>query len=356
MPTGRSFSDQALPFATTLAVSVAGGLLAVSVGLPAGWLMGGALAVALAALCGLKVGVPPLVRDITFVLIGMTMGSTVARESLSFIPLWPVTLLTLAVEMALIVALTGFMLQKLFGMDRGTAYLGSVPGHLSFVMGIAAAGVGDARQIVVIQVIRVLMMTAAVPIAALVLPIEHLQAVAVATHVMSIETFAFVALVCVAAGLIFVRLRVPAAYVLGSMIAAISLKLGGLYDGAMPPLVVTGTFIVIGGVIGQMFSGITMREFLRAAFGGVIATGMTVVIVTGCTWVASRFVNFPFGQIWMALAPGGIETMGALAITFGFDTAFVAAHHVVRLLYLTLALPALAVALRPRPGVAPGDA
>ena len=62
------------------------------------------------------------------------------------------------------------MLRKLFGLDRGTAYLSSFPGHLSFVMGIAAAGVGDPRQIIIIQVIRILMLTICVPIGALFLP------------------------------------------------------------------------------------------------------------------------------------------------------------------------------------------
>ena len=50
----------------------------------------------------------------------------------------------------------------------------------------------------------------------------------------------------------------------------------------------------------------------------------------------------PFGQIWLGLAPGALEGMGALGIALGFDTAFIAAHHVTRLLLLTLAIPSVA--------------
>jgi uncharacterized membrane protein AbrB (regulator of aidB expression) len=54
----------------------------------------------------------------------------------------------------------------------------------------------------------------------------------------------------------------------------------------------------------------------------------------------------PFGQIWIGLAPGALEGMGALGIALGYDTAFIAAHHVIRLLLLSFAIPAVVVLLR----------
>src|SRR5688572_13716649 len=157
--------------AITIAISAAGGFVASLMHLPAGWLMGGALAVAVAALLGVPVGMPGWLRNATFVLTGVSMGASVARDSLALMAQWPVTLAALMVELILIVAATGYMLRKVFGIDRGTAYLSSFPGHLSFVMGIAAAGVGDPRQITIIQVIRILLLTTAVPIGALFLPV-----------------------------------------------------------------------------------------------------------------------------------------------------------------------------------------
>ena len=47
--------SKTLPVLLTLAVSAAGGLVATLLGLPAGWLMGGALAVTAAAMAGLPV-------------------------------------------------------------------------------------------------------------------------------------------------------------------------------------------------------------------------------------------------------------------------------------------------------------
>jgi uncharacterized membrane protein AbrB (regulator of aidB expression) len=38
--------------------------------------------------------------------------------------------------------------------------------------------------------------------------------------------------------------------------------------------------------------------------------------------------------------------MGALGVALGYDTAFIAAHHVSRLLMLTAAIPSVAMLLR----------
>ncbi|MDX1737159.1 MAG: AbrB family transcriptional regulator, partial [Alphaproteobacteria bacterium] len=47
----------------------------------------------------------------------------------------------------------------------------------------------------------------------------------------------------------------------------------------------------------------------------------------------------PFGQLWVAFAPGGVEAMAAMAISLDFDPAFVAVHHLFRIIFLILILP-----------------
>jgi len=309
--------------------------------------MGGALAVTGAAMAGVKVGIPDWLRNVIFVLIGMSMGASVAPDSLTLIASWPISLAGLVVELVLIISLTGWMLVKVFKLDPGTAYMSSFPGHLSFVMGIAASGVGDARQIVIIQVIRILMLTIAVPIGATILPIEHFTSPAPTSYLDLWQLLALAA-GCVVVGLIFVRLKVPAGFVLGAMAAATAAKLGGLYVEAIPAPLTLVAFVLTGALIGSRFAGITRKEFMTAAKGGLIATAMTVGIVTLVTWVVSLFVDMPFGQLWLGLSPGALEGMGALGIALGYDTAFIAAHHVIRLLLLSFAIPTVVVLIRRR--------
>lgn len=329
-----------------IAISIAGGFVVNLTGLPAGWLMGGALAVAVAAIAGAPVSLPGWLRDATFVLAGMSMGASVTRDSLALVVQWPVTLAALVVELVLIVAVTGYMLRKVFGVDRGTAYLSSFPGHLSFVIGIAAAGVGDPRQITVVQVIRILMLTTAVPIGALFLPLGQGIAITAAQAEAEWMNLGVILIVCAATGLLFQRLRIPAAFAMGAMAASLIARFTGLFEGAMPVDLMTGINIMIGALIGSRFAGITFAEFRAAATGGLIATVVTIAIVTIVAYAAAAFVDMPFGQIWLGLSPGALEGMGILGIALGFDTAFIAAHHVARLLILTVAIPVVALLVR----------
>lgn len=335
------------PTLLTLALSAAGGGVATLLGIPASWMVGGVVAVTAGAMLGLPIHMPDRVRDAAFLLIGMSMGASVAPDSLSLIATWPVSIAALALELVIIIAATGWMLARFLKLDTGTAYLSSFPGHLSFVMGIASAGVGDARQIVIIQVIRILMLTIAVPIGTIFLPIDHFPP-PVATDFLDLWQLLALAAACIVVGLVFVWLKIPAGFVLGAMAAATVAKLGGLYVEAIPGPLVLVTFILTGALIGSRFAGIGRREFVTAAKGGVIATAMTVAIVTVIAWGVSLIIDMPYGQIWLGLAPGALEGMGSLGIALGYDTAFIAAHHVIRLLMLSFAIPTVVVLIRRR--------
>ena len=209
----------------------------------------------------------------------------------------------------------------------------------------AAAGVGDTRQSIIIQVIRILILTICVPIGALFLPIGHYEGAPVQAA-MALETLLPVAAACAVAGFVLTKLRAPAGYVLGAMAVAITAKFTGLFEGAMPQPLLIATFVLIGALIGSRFNGITRAEFKQAAIGGLAGTALTVAIATLVTLAVAPFVDMPFGQIWLGLSPGALEGMGALGIALGFDTAFIAAHHVSRLLMLTFAIPVVAMLIR----------
>ena len=98
--------------------------------------------------------------------------------------------------------------------------------------------------------------------------------------------------------------------------------------------------------LGQVMQTRPVLAYGASYLGGVIATAMTVGICTAITLVVAQFVDMPFGQIWLGLAPGAIEGMGALGIALGYDTAFIAAHHVIRLLMLSFASPTVVMLVR----------
>lgn len=331
----------------TLAIALAGGLAADALGLSAGLLIGSAVAVSAAALCGVRATIPVRLRDVAFVLIGMALGTNVAADTLSLLPQWPVTLAALAVGLVVIVWGTGLVLSRVFGLDRGTAYLSAFPGHLSFILAIAEAGVGNPRQIAIIQSVRVLLLTIVVPVFAAIAGADMLGDVAPRAP-LEPRMLALLAIACTAGGFLLHAFRAPAAFVLGSMFVAIIGKLGGFYEGVLPEPLIGFSFVVMGALIGSRFTGVGWREFGRASLGGVVVTLSAVLVISVAALLCAQVVDMPFGQIWLGLAPGGLEAMGALGIALGYDTGFIAAHHTMRLLMMSIAIPLVAAAARGR--------
>ena len=331
----------------TLILAAIGGYGVAAFGIPGGILMGGALAVMIAALTGAPVVVPMGLRNALFVCVGLSMGANVAPDTLDLVGQWPITLFALAIELVVIVVLCGYVLRRFFTFDAGTAYLSSFPGHLSFIVALATSGTGNPRQIVIIQVERVMALTLFAPIGALFLPVGEYGGAAGDT--MAWTTLALAAAGCTLTGWAFTLMRIPAGYVLGSMLFAMVMKLTGNFSGALPPILVDLTLVGMGALIGSRFAGITRAEFMQAARGGTVAVLITVMVTTCFAVGLSGFVSMPIGLLWLGLSPGGLESMGALGIALGYDTAFIAAHHVARLLMLTFAIPLVVMAIRARP-------
>ena len=49
--------------------------------------------------------------------------------------------------------------------------------------------------------------------------------------------------------------------------------------------------------------------------------------------------NGEFLTTWMAFVPGGLYEVTLLALLFGFDVAFVAFHHTVRVVMIFMSMP-----------------
>ena len=94
-----------LVVARGFAIAAAGGTLFHWLHFPAAWVAGGTVAVALAALIRVDVVLPRRLRDVIFVLLGISMGSGVTPETIERLPQWPISLAFVALS---VVGVTGF--------------------------------------------------------------------------------------------------------------------------------------------------------------------------------------------------------------------------------------------------------
>ena len=84
----------------TLALGAAGGGLFAWLGLPAPWLVGSMVAVTAAAFAGVPMAMPVPWRNTGFILLGISMGSSVTPESFAQMCAWQLSLLQMAASEA----------------------------------------------------------------------------------------------------------------------------------------------------------------------------------------------------------------------------------------------------------------
>lgn len=318
--------------------ALAGAYLFYLIGFPTAALTGSAAAVSVVGLAGVKTDLPIWLRNTAFVFLGVNIGSAVTPEMLAASVQWPLSIAILAISLTLGLALGSWGLVRLLGYTPGAAVLAAAPGHLSFVMGLASDGRYPVAAIAVIQSIRVLFLTLCVPV--LVTSIFG----ATGAVLLPGDTLDWVPLIGLlvisgAAGWCFQRIRVPAGFLIGGMVMSALGHAIGLTPGKLHPVLLTASLLCMGVLIGSRFSGVSLRDFRKALSAGVMITLLNVAMALGAVVATLLLMEIPASQLIVAFAPGGVEAMSAIGLTLGMDPAFVAAHHLSRLVILSLLIP-----------------
>lgn len=297
-------------------------------------------AVAAAALAGLPLHLPVTFRNAAFVLIGISMGAAVTPETLSQLRAWPVSLVLLAVSVAATLLVGTVWLERVHGWDPVTARYASIPGALSSVLILAATSSADLPRVALAQSIRLFTLVALMPALLQLLGGDGGAPPPVADHAVNApDEIAVTLAASVGAAWALAALRVPGGVLLGAMVASAALHGGGLVEGRFPPAILILGFVTTGAVIGIRFRGVKLGQILATLPGGVAAV-LVALLLSACFALAGAvLLALPFGQLWLAYAPGGVEAMAIMAFALHLDAAFVGAHHVVRLIGLNLLSP-----------------
>ena len=310
------------------------------IGFPAAPLTGAAVAGTLAALMGWRVGLPGPVRTFCFLVLGISIGATVTPDVVEGASLWPTSLAVLSAGLVLSIYLCRTLLERGFGADRLSATLASAPGHLSFVIAMAAEGRGNVPLVALVQSIRLLVLTLAVPpLLVFLLGPGGTSAFPFDAGGLGIVHLAALLMLSYCAGLVFLRWQVPAAHLMAGIVIGAAGQLTGLAAGAPPQPVLIGSLVAMGVLIGSRFDGVELGMLRRYALAGLAVTSLLLLVALVEALVVAALLGYPLDLLLAAYAPGGIETMAAIAVQTGLDSTFVAAHHVVRLLVLSILVP-----------------
>ena len=330
-----------LRVAETFLVGSIGGSLFYWIHFPGGFTSGAMIAVAIAGMAGRPMRMPVAFIQPTLLILGVSIGGVVSREFLSNIGAYPITLALLTVATVCVTWSGATYLQHVHRWDRTSAFLAASPGALSQIVTLAEEKHADVAGVAVVQTLRIVMLTAVLPLALALLGIAPTAATLVRGTVAGPLALAALVVAALVMSLLLHSIRFPASWLFGSMIASGILHGGGWIEGGLPGWVRAVGLIGIGTMIGARFARVRVRSLIghiAAAIGSfVVAIGVSML----CVVVVALTTQARLSDVLVAFAPGAMDTMMALALTMHVDPIFVGVHHFVRFLFVTIMTPGI---------------
>ncbi len=331
-----------------VAVAALGGAALTALGVPAGWLTGAMLAVALVGLRRRWQGPSPALTNLGMLLSGAVIGGAATPDAVALLLRNPSSMVMLLICLVATMAVTGFYLERFAGWRRLDAALASAPGALSAVMAIARETRSDIPGIAIIQLFRLFLLVAVAP-GLLTAASVGSGAGAPAAVVGGPADIALMLGCGALAALALWRIGLMAPVILGATLASALLHAFDIVHGSLPMWLGLPGFVIIGALIGSRFGTVTARGLLALLPVATIAFLCSVGVAAICAYVAARLAGVSFGVAFIAFAPGGLEAMALLAVLLGLDPLFVGAHHMVRFITVGVMLPIVAKWIAPAP-------
>jgi hypothetical protein len=324
--------------ALLVAIAFAGGALFHLLQFPAPWVSGSMVAVGAAAMLFRLPKMAPQMKDLALLAAGIAIGASVTPETVRVMVAFPSSIAVLCMTIVLGTFLSAQILSRFFGWRWEDAVLAGVPGALSSVLAVAAERRCDIVGIAVVQNIRLVVLVVVLP--SFVSLLENAPSLPLAAgSIIAARDLLLIAIVSIWAGGLFERVGAPAGLLFGGMIIT-SIAMGsGLSNGSLPdPLAIAG-FTLVGVFTGSRLDAISRATFARYAIAGLATLASSVLVATAGALSVAALLGVRLGSVLLAFAPGGVEAMALLSLSFNLDPLFVSAHHILRFMAIAIFLP-----------------
>jgi hypothetical protein len=299
------------------------------------------IATGIAAISWRPLAVPPIVTQSVLVVLGISIGSVVSRDLIQHVSAYPFTIALLAAATFCSTFGSSYYLQRVHGWDRTSAFLAGSPGALSQISILAVERGADLPAIAVVQTMRVIILTAALPLVLALTGVAPAVSVGLPLAVAPPWQLAALLSAAVAVSLLLRIMKFPASWMFGAMIASSVLHGAGFVDGGVPPWVRSVALVGIGALIGSRFARMKVRVLaghINAALGSFAIAILISAVFVG---IIALTTHVRLSDVVVAFAPGAMDAMLALALTLHIDPIFVGAHHLSRFVFVTIATPGI---------------
>ena len=142
--------------------------------------------------------------------------------------------------------------------------------------------------------------------------------------------------------------RLPMPHLVGPLILSSTLHILGIIDIPRISEFVILAQLTIGSAVGARLAKVPFLELTGYLCDAIISAAI-VLSTYGLTAIAlASWTSVDFMRLLLAFIPGGLYEVTLLALIFGFDIAFVAFHHTVRVMMVFFGLPLIIAKTRNR--------
>lgn len=319
-----------------LAVSALGGAVCAWLGTPLPWMIGSMFAMAAVQLAGAGLDAPPGGRDAGMLVVGVSLGLyftvPVVREVASYWP-WFLFLGFAAIGFG---AASALVLMRVGGVDRATAYFGSMPGGASEMAIIGEKFGALHAHVALLHSLRLLVVVTVVPVGITLAGFSATEDYRPVTVPFEPGGFAILVGAALTAGFAARRLGAPTPFTLGPLLLTIAVTVAGLQLSSIPDVLSNAAQVLLGCALGARFDRSFVSSAPRLVMAFVPAIGAMLALAAVVGWLIAITSGAYLGTALLAAAPGGIAEMSITAKVLRIGVAFVTAAHVVRYLVVVL--------------------
>lgn len=319
----------------TIALGAFGGTLFYALNLPLPWMLGAIVITLIGTLAKWNLNGPEKARPYVVAVIGVMLGSGFKPDTFDHLDQWAISLAGLVLCVAVSAFLVQEYLHRFGGQSRVTALFSAMPGGVVEMVEIGRAEGGDEKAIILAHVWRIILVVAAIAFwFRLVLGFEVDGMMPLYSDPTGPMDLLVLGACAVLGSVLGLGLKLPAPTFIGPMAFSAAAHMTGLTYSSPPLFFVITAQIVLGVIVGCRFKGSQTTDVFQALKLAVVSTAIMTGVAAIMAWSVDMVTGQSTAQLLLAYAPGGLNEMSLVTLAIQGDVAFVATHHLIRIIVL----------------------
>lgn len=327
-----------MPFLRALLIAVSAAGLCVWLKTPLPWMIGPIIATAAARMAGVDLQAPVQVREAGQWAIGTALGLYFTPAVLQILSSYVGTI-ALAVTFAMLLGTAaGWLLHRLTGVDRTTAFFAMATGGASEMATQGERHGAQVDRVAAAHSLRIMLVVVIIPFGFKFAGVHGMDPYVQGAKVVLLPGLLALILLTCCGALLLRRLNWPNAWVIGPLLVAIALTSNSVNLSALPHWMVNCGQLFIGVSLGTRFTPTFLHTAPRYLGGVALCSIGAILAAAGFGLLLAAWSGIHPATAILATSPGGIAEMSLTAKNLQLGVPIVTAFHVTRMATLVLSI------------------